>query len=231
MLLLLRGNHNAQAYPLLAKTVITLLLFISANVSAFSTRSSDTRMRLGHQPLNAISSSQIAVLDGSNLSSLEKFLTLEGISLERPPQSTSEKPSKKLDKVEQVGFCRIVVGTLDNQKIVGIALPTSTESPAMHDEIKDKMKIRSTVSIPQGDGSDILLYQDSIAKVPDGVNDSFAMATCIASLVGVHCAVHAPSSPLEGVGGSADNFVPNVEGIEKKVIVVGGGEYASFLTE
>lgn len=220
-----RANYNVHAHSLLVKCIVTLMSFILTNVSGFSRSPNNPRVRLGHQPLNAISSSQIAVLDGSNLSSLESFLSLEGISLERPPSSTPLKPSKKLEKMEQVGFCQIVVGTLQNQRIVGIAIPTDTEST------QEEGTSRTTVSIPKGDGSDILLYKDSIAQVPDGVNDSFAISTCIAALVGVHCAVHAPSSLLEGVGGSADNFKPSIEGIEKKVIVVGGGEYASFLTE
>ena len=222
MQFVVRSKQKVQVFY-----VATFLSSILTNAFLLPTKNARTRLSPS-TALQAISSSQIAVLDGSSLSSFESFLSLEGISLERPPLTTTGKPSKKLDKVEQVAFCQIIVGTVDdgtypkNQRIVGIVASAGSE---------DEGQNTSTLAMSKDDGSQVLLYKDSIAPVPNDVSDASAISTCIASLVGVHCAVHTPSSPLEGVGGSSDKFVPDTNGTDKKVIVVGGGKYASFIAE
>jgi len=129
---------------------------------------------------------------------------------------------------DRIAYCSIVTGSLTNTssgntRVVGIASePSKTDI------------MSSTVEI-KGDGGELIfIYEDSMAHIPKSISDSDAISTCAASLVGIHCAVHDPlkSNIVKGVGGSQDEFVAPIADVnEKKVAIMGGGEYACFLAD
>ena len=70
------------------------------------------------------------------------------------------------------------------------------------------------------------------------MSDEDSISTCVAALSGVHCSYFDPDRKedkvVKGVGGSEDDFLlpdDHSSGIEKKVVVIGGGDYASFIAE
>jgi hypothetical protein len=155
--------------------------------------------------LEAVSKRQVAVLDGAELYSVESFLATENGSTETPPRSG----------LARLGFLTVVAGTIAEdgkeedvgQRVVGIQIAGSSNADS--DE----------GGIPLGGG--INLYKDSVATIPQGISDTDAIATMMASLSAVHCAL--PIS--ENVGGSTDVTVSG------KAVVVGGGDYATFAAD
>jgi len=172
--------------------------------------------------LHAISKEQIGVLDGSNFNALDLFSIAEGNASVKGNSFDGEK----------IGIVKLVVGTLDENpkdRIVGIV--ADPDEVMMHVE---------TVSIRSSSGDKVLLYKDSVAKVPKNVSDEDAMSTSFVALTGVHCAYHDPiredDKIVKGIGGSEDDFILNLDSkdgakVEKKCVVLGGGDYASFVSE
>ena len=158
----------------------------------------------------------MSVLDGAELYSVESFLAAENGSNEKPPRSG----------MTRLGFLTVVAGTIEDddddddanysgKRVVGVEIAAAG---ANSDASDDENKKSTEMSI--GDG--VNLYKDSVAIIPDNISDADAMATMMASLSAVHCAL--PVS--ENVGGSADASI-----ISGKAVVVGGGEYATFAAD
>ena len=70
------------------------------------------------------------------------------------------------------------------------------------------------------------------------VSDEDAISTSFVALTGVHCAYHDPiredEKIVQGIGGSEDSFIldsKESEKDEKKCVVLGGGDYAIFVSE
>lgn len=171
--------------------------------------------------LNSITNEQIGVLDGSSYNALDLFVQVEGRS-----------SSKSHSKGEQFGVIKVVTGTLDQN-------PTDRIIGIVAEEVENPNEHTSTIPIQNKNGGIVYLFKDSIAKIPKSVSDQDAMSTCIAALSGVHCACFDPDREadkvVKGIGGSADDFVlpkesVNGKGIGKKVVVLGGSDYASFIS-
>ena len=168
--------------------------------------------------LYGITKSQTAVLDGSSFNALDLFLAAEG-------KLTGSKPSRSNTK-NRHGYCSVITVKLSNNKrVIGIkvdhAATTNSES-------------LETVSIENG----VEIYKDSMATIPDSISDDDAISTCVASLAAIHCAIHDPIRPddkiVQNVGGSTETFVSAIETVtlqNKKAVVVGGSDYASFVAE
>lgn len=153
--------------------------------------------------LYAVSKRQVAVLDGAALYSVESFLAAED-------GPTAEKPIRS--GLDRLGFLTVLAGTVEGdgvhagKRVVGVEMAEKNNSDA-----------ESSTSL--GDGA--ILYSDSVATIPTGISDADAVATMMASLSAVHCAL--PIS--ENVGGSTDVTVSG------RAVVVGGGEYATFAAD
>ena len=209
----------------------------SESVSSFTSFTSFTSSTTSTTQLHSISKQQIGALDGSNYNALELFLAAEGVTF------NNNKNAEKL------GRCNVVVGSLDENpkdRIVGIAAASASSSSTDGDAAAATHT--QTVPITNADGSKMHLYKDSIAKVPNSVSDEDAISTCIAALTGVHCAYFDPDREedkvVKGVGGSDDDFIlpldlgndhgdgdGSSDKVGKKVVVLGGGDYASFIAE
>lgn len=177
--------------------------------------------------LNAVTKEQVGILDGSNYNAVELFTAAESGASQKGTKTTSGKN-------DPIGVVRVVVGTLDvansQDRVVGIAVS------------QDIAIGIPTIPMNHRDGNVRHLHRDSICKVPKSISDDDAISTCVAALSGVHCAYFDPVSEddkiVKGVGGSDDDFIlplvdESVEEVEhdKKVVVLGGGDYASFIAE
>lgn len=168
--------------------------------------------------LHGITKSKTAILDGSSLNALDLFLSSEGLS-------TGEKLSSLSRRNNQHGYCNIIAAKLpNNERIVGIKVDSNMNDSS---NTLEKMLIDGGVEV----------YKDSVAKIPNAISDDDAISTCIGSFL-VHCALHDPMYPddkiVRNVGGSSVEFVSDVEAPDKskrKAVVVGGGDYASFVAE
>ncbi len=166
--------------------------------------------------LHGITKSKTAILDGSSLNALDLFLTSEG-------SSTGEK-LPPLSRRNQHGYCNIITAKLpNNERIVGI-------------KVDSNMKDSNTLEKMLIDGG-VEVYKDSVAKIPNAISDDDAISTCIGSFL-IHCALHDPVYPddkiVRNIGGSSVEFVSDLDISEKskrKAVVVGGGDYASFVAE
>lgn len=171
---------------------------------------------------------QICILDGSHYNSLDLFLSAEG----NAPILTD---NNAIDG-ESIGILRVVVGCPDDNnnksprnRVVGFAVDPTVLGDDYAMKIKDSQ------------GKDIYLLPDSIANVPRGISDEDAIATSIAALTGVHCAYFDPLREddriLKKIGGSDEEFMledldeKSGSSLEKKIVVLGGGEYASFVSD
>jgi hypothetical protein len=168
-----------------------------------------------HHELNGISKSQVAVLDGSSFNALDVFLTAEG------------KQSSNMNSTSRHGYCSvIVVRKSNNERVVAMRI---VQNGDYDDDHLEKVTIDDNIEV----------YKDSIATIPKSISDEDAISTCIASLVGIHCALYDPVCPdntiVRNVGGSTETFISSDEVEEemenKKAVVVGGGDYAAFVAE
>lgn len=236
------GNSKSASFimpPLFALQLLIILVLSSTPLcSSFTLAPSKARDTNSHGLIinwrsTSVAASQIAILDGSDLASLENFLRSE----KSPPPispSSSSAAEGRVNKLrlgrggDRIACCSIVTGSLtdgsnSNTRVVGIALePSKTDITTSAVEIK-------------GDGGELIsIYEDSMAHIPISISDSDAISTCAASLVGIHCAVHDPlmSNIVTNVGGSKDEFVaPMGDVSNKKIAIMGGGEYACFLAD
>jgi len=215
-------------------SVVHLLIVVVLNssttplCSSFSLASSRIRTVGGLRSSSSIAASQIAILDGSDLVSLDKFLLSEN----SPPSIDGRNDARRLKKTtngkDRTASCSIVTGTNGNKiRVVGIAVNLSSETESLNDNT-------NIVEINGDNGVRISIYEDSMAHIPKSISDHDAISTCAASLAGIHCAIHDPLTQniVKGVGGSEDEFVmtPTTPG-QKKIAIMGGGEYACFLAD
>jgi len=229
-----------QRKPKLAPFIMTplvvlqllILLVLSSNSPCSSFTLVSSRIRnINRSDLAAnwrsssVAASQIAILDGSDLASLENFLRSEN----SPSSGKGGGDTMRLKKGnDRIAYCSIVTGILTgenngNIRVVGIAVESS-----------DTEILSDTVEIKGDGGERISIYEDSMAHIPKSVSDPDAISTCAASLVGIHCAIHDPlrRNIVKGVGGSEDEFVsPAADPSQKKIAIMGGGEYACFLAD
>ena len=157
-----------------------------------------------------MSKRQVSVLDGAELYSVESFLAAEenGSNNDKPPPRSG---------LARLGFLTVVAGTVGDEgdapysgkRVVGVEIPAGASS-------EDSKS--SGISL----GGGVNLHKDSVATIPDAISDADAIATMMASLSAVHCAL--PIS--ENIGGSSDATI-----ISGKAVVVGGGEYATFAAD
>lgn len=171
----------------------------------------------------SVTKSQTAILDGSSFNALDTFLAAEG-----KVSSTSSQAGMNAQKH---GYCSFVTAKLpNNERVVGIRVD-GQQSGQENDNLE-------TVVIDEG----VEIYKDSLATIPKSISDDDAISTAIASMASVHCAVHNPipanDKIVQNVGGSSENFVSNVSTkienntIDNKIaVVVGGGDFASFVAE
>ena len=174
------------------------------------------RARPSPTVLNAVSKRQVSVLDGAELYSVESFLAAEKGIKEKPPRSG----------LARLGFLTVVAGTVEDdgevednakysgKRVVGVEVAGGASGGDSSDEDNKPLAISL--------GGGVNLHKDSVAIIPDTISDADGMATMMASLSAVHCAL--PIS--ENVGGSADASI-----ISGKAVVVGGGEYATFAAD
>ncbi len=160
----------------------------------------------------SITQERLAILDGSSYKSLLAFLSIEQQDQLR---ETVPGPGYTTSNTKPVGVFKIIVGTRNQERIVAMAKSDSNNS-----------------------SQDI--WEDSIAKIPTSVSDDDAMSTLLAALTGIHCSLQDPKrledDLVQYVGGSNDTFEVNEnesngDDMAKKVVVLGGSEYASFLSE
>lgn len=214
---------------------ILCMVIIPYHVYSFAFDPQSIRTRtLGEIPqprkisqLGISTTEQICILDGSNYNTLDLFLSAEGNS---PLQTDNNAIGG-----ETIGILKVVVGYPENskspkQRMVGFAVDPVV---GLRDNVSVKIKDKN--------GQDIFLSSDSIANVPNGISDEDAIATSIAALAGVHCAYFDPVREddhiLKKIGGSNEEFMlgefdeKSVSRPEKKIVVLGGGDYASFVSE
>ena len=217
--------HTVEMTGAIAKATISTLIFLfQVKLSdSFLLRNSfgfiannlpSTHAHYNHK-LQSVTKSQIAVLDGSSFNALDLFLAVEGKS------STNGRSNAKH------GYCSFVTAEVSkNERIIGIHV--QTENRAELDNLE-------TITIDDG----VEVYKDSSAIIPNSISDEDAISTAIAAITGIHCAIYNPTpindKIVQNVGGSSENFVSSVtksNNIDnKKAVVVGGGDYASFVAE
>jgi len=177
---------------------------------------------------SSIAASQLAILDGSDLDCLEKFVRSESPHATSGRKDGDDGKRSLKDRDDRVAYCSIVTGSTTsnsdgNTRVIGIAAESSEEGA-----------LSGTVEI-KGDGNELVtIYEDSMAYIPKSVADADAISTCAASLVGIHCAIHDPlrANIVKGIGGSEDDFVAPITDVkEKKIAIMGGSEYACFIAE
>lgn len=180
--------------------------------------------------LYSVSKTRTAVLDGSSFNALDLFLAAEGKSTGNPFRSNTRNNNSPASSGHH-GYCSIVTATLNNKRVIGII--ANKDGIIAKKDSRSSEALLNTVSIDDN----VHVYKDSLASIPKSISDEDAISTCIASLA-IHCAIHDPVRPtdkiVENVGGSSESFVSSVEDtneMAKKVVVVGGGDYASFIAE
>ena len=193
-------------------SIVLLSLKIQTSFSLTSLNSNPNQ-RYNHE-LCGITKSKVAVLDGSSFNALDAFLLAEGIR--------KKDSSNRNDSLNRYGFCSVVTAKLNNERVVGIRVESYHDSDLENVEIGDGVKI----------------YKDSLATIPQSLSDEDAISTFVASLAGIHCSYYDPVSPdgtiITNIGGSSEIFLSagdSTKDLNKKAVVVGGGDYASFVAE
>lgn len=209
-------------------TISTLLFLLQMEVSdSFTLRNSfgsykycntniandspSSHIRYDHE-LQSVTKSQTAILDGSSFNSLDLFLAAEGKSSRTNANH---------------GYCSFVTAKVSNNQRV-IAIQAQLEN-------REELDNLETILIDDG----VEVYKDSLATIPNSISDEDAISTAIAAITGIHCAIYNPTpindKLVKNVGGSSENFISsatksnNID--NKKAVVVGGGDYASFVAE
>jgi len=155
---------------------------------------------------------QTYILDGAELSYYIKCLAQTYDDLADLLPNVAPRSRQKRNRVGAISFA---TATLDKEleqddgkrwmgkgtQIIGVEVSSSHTMDGA----------REIVSINE----DLQLYRDSVAVIPSTLSPADAISTATISLLGVHCSTSSlPSSTEEG-----------------KVVIVGGGEYASFLAK
>lgn len=180
-----------------------------------------------HTKLYSVTKSQTVILDGSSFNALELFLAAEG--------NKASSSSNTNVGTKRHGYCSVVTVRLPTkERVVGIRVENdANNTPTQNDDTNSNLE---TVWIEDG----VELYKDSMATIPDSISDEDAISTTIGSLTGIHCAAYNPipldNKVVKNIGGSAENFVSSEEKESivvdnKKAVVIGGGDFASFVAE
>jgi hypothetical protein len=144
--------------------------------------------------LASIKKAQLAVLDGAEWNSVQSILKEEKRFLQ---QSSSAATTPMA--TTKYGYMKVVAGRdAENRRVVGMQCMGGN-----------------------GNDNESVVYQDSIAVIPDKVSDTDAISTYISSLSAVHCAV----PKCENVGGGDDSITTG------KVVVLGSSDLACFAAE
>jgi len=192
--------------------------FTTHNLSTFQTPSRYQDLFRTHSAptikftkLSAVTKIQTVIIDGSELSSLQRFKDknsdngYENKSLQTPSSLNSNDP---------VGFYAVAVGSLQDSpgsRIIGVVSP---DGDTEHEILSLSPQIN--------------IYSSSLATIPSSVTDTDAISTLINSMVGVHCSF---VSRLEAVGGSEDVFDIDTSETPQKVVVVGSSDLACFIAD
>ena len=140
-----------------------VLLLQTFNHAVYSLSTAPITISTSGKPtaFSSISTRQIGIIDGSELSALKKFVKQNGKQEKR-----ANLP--RLTNNEKFGVIKFVTGTAEvdgkDRRVIGLE---SSESSST-------------------DKGDLAL---TLATIPDGVSDVDAISTAMASLVGVHCCI------------------------------------------
>jgi len=189
--------------------------FTAHNLSTFQTPSRNQDLFRTHSAptikftkLSAVTKIQTVIIDGSELSSLQRF---------KDKNSNKDYENKSLQTSssnDPVGFYAVAVGSLQDSpgsRIIGVVSP---DGDTEHEILSLSPQIN--------------IYSSSLATIPSSVTDTDAISTLINSMVGVHCSF---VSRLEAVGGSEDVFDIDTSETPQKVVVVGSSDLACFIAE
>lgn len=166
---------------------------------------------------------QTLILDGADLAyyikSLHQTTTADSSSNDHDLPNLAPRSPRKLNRIGAITF---VTAKLDKgidiwndstvlekgTQVIGIEAASA--------DTNNDLSSQRIISICD----DLHMYQDSIAIIPSKVSPSDAISTAATSLLGVHC-----SSSVSSLQNQQQNAKP------KKIVIVGGGDYAQFLTK
>ncbi len=171
-------------------------------------------------------------------SSLDRILYNHGPSLYCQALSLSAKFTSEISttKLESVGKTQFAV--LDGAEWKSVQsilreqrqqtpkpLPTTKYGYMSVLAGKDEQNRRIVaMQCTESDGSSSVVYEDSIAVIPNHVSDEDAISTYIASLSSIVCAL----PKVENIGGGGDESSVAISG---KAVVLGSGDLACFSAE
>lgn len=175
--------------------------------------------------LNVITQRQTVLWDGSELESLNQYFQaqIQPILQSQSQHGDMTKRAAILNLTNRmkIGISIIAAGTIEGtqDRVVGIL----KQEKFMQQLNPQEDHLQQFIQLD----SESFIYKDSMAYIPSSVNDNDAIQTLMASLVGVHCVFH--PTILAHVGGSLDNMIVNL--VDRPVVILGGGELASFISE
>jgi len=181
--------------------------------------------------LQVVTKRQTFILDGAELSYyIQSMATDEARTVDEALPDLAPRAPRKRNRVGAITFVACSVADEDSfadssilssdgplsrieegAQIVGVEVP-SKDATAEEAEADDS---RGIVSMDKG----LRLYEDSIAILPSNVSPADAISTAAASLLGVHCTA---SARLRRKAKKEEE--------KGKILVVGGGEHAAFLS-
>jgi hypothetical protein len=152
--------------------------------------------------LTSIGKSQLAVLDGAEWTSVQTILRAEFSS--STTTSTTSGTTRTTEAKTKYGYMRVVTGRdSKDRRVVAVRYNDG-------DDDSDKTK-----------DSHNLVYEDSVAVIPEKISDADAIATFTTCLSSVHCAL----PRVERVGGGNDSIVAG------RAVVLGSSDVACFAAE
>jgi hypothetical protein len=112
------------------------------------------------------------------------------------------KEQGDLPKSTVYGYCKVVTGrNAQKERVVALQATTSTNTD-------------------ENDNSSVV-FESSIAKIPDKVSDPDAISTYIISLSAIHCAL----PKVQDVGGGGDSLIAG------KAVILGSNDLACFAAQ
>jgi hypothetical protein len=139
--------------------------------------------------LPTLQQSQLAVLDGAEWASVQMILREQGA----------------LTKSTVYGYCKVVTGrNAQKERVVALQADTSTTT--------------TTTTTTNDNENSVLVFESSIAKIPDKISDPDAISTYIISLSAIHCA-------LPKIETNGDSLMAG------KAVILGGNDLACFAAQ
>lgn len=149
--------------------------------------------------LMSVVKSQFAVLDGAEWSSVKSILR------NQHPQTQQSSPSTSIPQTTKYGYMSVVTGKdKKNRRIVAMQFTDSDDSQQQASSI---------------------VYEYSVAVIPNQVSDADAISTYISSLSAIYCAL----PRMENIGGGGNDSSTTIS--TGKVVVLGSGDLACFSAE